>query len=164
MVGLEPLRQLVDDRQHPVVLAGEDLPLEQVHRLGEAGRLEQTTVIGVVPVLEELRAQLVPLDEETALVVGGEVHRADHPVAPAPGQPGLGRIEQRSRDLGVVRALEEAEQPPLVSLELVQALVDVGADPADRLIATPGEEVLRLGVLEERVPAAVEVALALGDQ
>jgi hypothetical protein len=123
-----------------VVLAGEDLPLEQVHRLGEPGRLEQTTVIGVVSVLEELRAQLVPLDEETALVVGGEVHRADHPVAPAPGQPGLGRIEQRSRDLGVVRALEEAEQPPLVSLELVQALVDVGADPADRLIAPPGEE------------------------
>jgi hypothetical protein len=40
----------------------------------------------------------------------------------------------------------------------------VGADPADRLIAAPGEKVLSLGVLEERVLAAVEMALPLGDQ
>jgi hypothetical protein len=73
-------------------------------------------------------------------------------------------VSQGGGDFGIVLALEEAEQAPLVSLEAVQALVDVGADPADRLIAAPGEEVLGLGVLEERVLAAVEVTLALGDQ
>ena len=41
-------------------------------------------------------------------------------------------------------------------LELVEAVIDVGADPPDRLSVAPGEEVLRLRVLEERVARAVE--------
>ena len=56
--------------------------------------------------------------------------------------------------LGVVLALEEAEQAPVVALELVEVAVDVGGDAADRLAVAPGEEVLGLGVLEERVLAS----------
>ncbi len=42
--------------------------------------------------------------------------------------------------------------------------IHVSGDPAHGLMAAPGQEVLRLGVLEERVALAVQVALALGDQ
>ena len=71
---------------------------------------------------------------------------------------------ERRGDLGVVLALEEPELPPVVVLELVEALVDLGADPADDAAAAAGQEVLGVGVLEERVAAPVEVALALADQ
>ncbi len=117
-----------------------------------------------MPVLEDLRAQLVAGDEQPALVVGGEVERADHVVAAALAQPAAGRLEQRGGDLGVVLALEEAEHAPVVVVELVEALVDLGGDPADDAVAAAGQEVLGLGVLEERVLAPVEVALALADQ
>ena len=120
--------------------------------------------MGVVPVLEHLRHQLVAFDEQPALVVGGEVHRAKDPVSPALVQPGLGGVEQRSGDRRVTLGLVEAEQPPLVVLELVQPMIDVGGDPPDRLAVTPGQEVLGLGVLEERVAAPVEVAAPFGDQ
>jgi hypothetical protein len=96
---------------------------------------------------------LVALDQHAALVVGREVHRADHPVAPALAQPALGGAEQRRGGLGVVLALEPAEQAPVVALELVEVAIDVGADPPDGAPVAPGEEVLGLGVLEERVLA-----------
>src|SRR6202043_2748716 len=40
--------------------------------------------------------------------------------------------------------------------ELVEAVVDVRADPPDRLPVAPGQEVLRNGVGEERIAPAVE--------
>ena len=134
------------------------LPHVEVHRLGEAGAiaLEQPLVVGVVPALEDHRRAVVALDEQAALVVGREVHRADHPVAAALAQPRRGGLEQRAGDLRVVLALEEAEQPPVVALELVEVAVDVGADPAHELSVPPGQEVLGLGVLEERVLLPVE--------
>ena len=54
--------------------------------------------------------------------------------------------------------------PQSLSWKLVEALVDLSGDPADDPAAALGEEVLGVGVLEERVAAAVEVALALADQ
>ena len=90
-------------------------------------------------------------DQDADLVVGREVHRADHPVAPALAQPSLGGVQQRTRRLGVVLALKPAKQAPLVVLELVEVPIDVGADTTDRPPVAIGEEVLRLGVLEERV-------------
>jgi hypothetical protein len=80
VLGLEPVGEVVDDGQDAVILGGEDLPLEQVHRLGQAVPLEQPGVVRVVPVLEDLRAVLEPLDEQLALVVGAEVERAHHAV------------------------------------------------------------------------------------
>src|SRR3954447_3559865 len=43
-------------------------------------------------------------------------------------------------------------------------MVHLGADAPHRLAVAPGQEVLGLGVLEERVPGAVEVLLALRDE
>ena len=107
-----------------------------------------------MPVLEDHRPELVALDQEPDLVVGGEVHRPEQPLAAARPQPLLGGGEQRLGDLAVVDRLEEAEHPVLAALVLVPAAVELGGDPADRLAVALGEEVLGLGVLEERVLAA----------
>ena len=60
------------------------------------------------------------------------------------------------RSLLVVLTLEKAEQAPLVVLKLVEAVVDMGADPPDRTPVAPGEEVLGLGMLEEGVARRLE--------
>ena len=115
--------------------------------------LEQLPVVGVVPALEDQRLALVALDQQAALVVGGEVHRA-RPCGRGRARAASPRPRRAARrPPRVVLALEEAEQPPVVVLELVEVAVDVGADPAHRLAVAPGEEVLGLGVLEERVLA-----------
>src|SRR5205823_4834085 len=57
--------------------------------------------------------------------------------------------------------LEEAEHAPVVGLELVEVVIDLGRDPPDRAAVAPGQEVLRLGVLEERILVAVEELAAL---
>ena len=71
-----------------------------------------------MPVLEDLRLELVALHEQTALVIGREVKWTDHAIPLALAQPRLGGIEQRPRHLGVTFALEEAEQAPAVVLKL----------------------------------------------
>jgi hypothetical protein len=107
---------------------------------------------------------LVTLDQQTALVVGREVHRADHPVAPALAQPTLRGVQQRTGSLGVVLTLEPAEQAPLVVLEAVEVPIDVRADPPDCPAIAPGEEVLRFGVLEEGVLLPVQPLLDVHQQ
>ena len=118
-----------------------------------------------MPVLEDLRAQLVAVDEQAALVVEREVHRPDRVVAAGARAASSPAASSSARgDLRVVLALEEAELPPVVLMDLVEARVDLGGDPADDPVAAASEEVLGVGVLEVRVAAAVEVALALADQ
>ncbi len=141
-----------------------EAPLVEVHRLRQSVALEQVRVVGVVPVLEDLRPELVALHEQPAFVVGREVERADHVVALALAQPAEGGVEQGLGDRRVVLALEEAELPPVVALHLVEAIVDLGRDPADDPAVAAGQEVLGLGVLEVGVVLAVEVAPALADQ
>ena len=117
-----------------------------------------------MPVLEDHRRSLVALDQDPDLVVGGEVHRAED-AAPALVAGPLGRgTQQRRGDLGVLGGLEEAEHRVAATLGLVPAPVDLGGDTADRLAVALGEEVLRFGVLEERVLAAVEELHPLEDQ
>ena len=91
---------------------------------------------------------LVALDQEPALVIGGEVHRAEQPLAAALADPILGGPEQGFEDLGVVLGLDEAELTVLAALELVPAAVDLGGDPPDGLAVSPGEEVFGIGMLE----------------
>ena len=119
--------------------------------LRHPGALDQPRVVAVGPVREDDRRALEALDEHAALVVHREVHRADHAVAPARAQPALGGGQQRRGGLRVVLALEEAEQAPGVVLELVEDAVDLRGDAPDRAAVAPGEEVLGLAVLEERV-------------
>ena len=76
----------------------------------------------------------------------------------------LGGRQQRLGRLRIVLALEEAEHAPLVMLELVEVTVDVRGDPPNRPAVAPGQEILGLGVLEERVALTVEEALALEQQ
>ena len=103
-----------------------------------------------MPRLADHRLELEALDQHAALVVHREVHRADHPVAPALAQPAGGRVEQRPHHLDVVLQLEEAEHAPGVPLVLVEGAVDLGADAAHHAPVAPGQEELRLAVLEER--------------
>ena len=74
------------------------------------------------------------------------------------------RRAERRGDLAVVDRLEEAEHRVAAALVLVPALVDLGADPADRLAVALGDEVLGLGVLEVGVLPAVEELHPLEDQ
>ena len=87
------------------------------------------------------------------------VHRAEHPVAATLAQPAPGGLQQRARCLGVILALKPPEHAPLVVLEAVEVLVDMRADPPDRLPVAVSEEILRLGVLEKRVLARIEALL-----
>ena len=91
---------------------------------------------------------LVAGDQHADLVVGREVHRADHPVPAALAQPAHRGIQQRARRLGIVLALEPPEQTPSVALKLVEVLIDVRADTPDRPPLAIGKEILRLRVLE----------------
>ena len=118
-----------------------------------------------MPVLEDLGPALEALDQQAALVVGGEVHRADHAVAPPLAQPGLGGREQ-----GVRRPRwssshsKKPNRPQSLSWNSLKPAVDVRGDPPDRLAVAPGQEVLGLRVQEEGVVLAVQMPLALRDQ
>jgi hypothetical protein len=140
------------------------LPHVEVHGLSQAPSLQQFQVVGVVPALEDQRLALVALDQQAALVVGREVHRADHAVAAPVAQPVPRGVEQGRGRLGIVLALEEPEQAPVVALELVEVMVDVGADPPDRLPVAQRQEELGLRVVEERILPAIEECPALGDE
>ena len=64
-----------------------------------------------MPSLEDLGLAVVALDQQAALVVGGEVHRADHPV-PAPlGEPGMRGREQRPATSGSFSASKNPNRP-----------------------------------------------------
>src|SRR3954447_24107591 len=104
-----------------------------------------------------------------APVFGVVVLRAAHPARPPPpppalAQPGLGGVHEGARGLGIVLALEEAEQPPGIVLELVEVAVDVRRDAPDHVPVAQRQEELDLGVLEERVLGRVDVLLALEAQ
>ena len=120
--------------------------------------------MGRVPRLEDHRGLVIALDQQPDLVVGREVHRAQHPLAPPLGEPGGGRVDQGAGDRGVILGLEEAEHAVVAALKLVPAAIEVGGDPPDHLALALAQEVLGLGVLEERVLGAVQELAALKAQ
>ena len=87
VLGLDLRGHPPDRVAHARAAADVQAPHQQVHRLLEPLALEQRLVVGVVPGREDDRRALVALDQQAALVVGREVHRADHPVAAALAQP-----------------------------------------------------------------------------
>ena len=58
--------------------------------------------------------------------------------------------------LGALLHLQEAEHPPVVALEVVERVVDLGADPTHDSAVAPGEEQLGVGVLEVGVEVPAE--------
>ena len=114
-----------------------------------------------MPCLADHRLELEALDQHAALVVHREVHRADHAVAPALGEPGGRRVEQRAHHLDVVLQLEEPEHAPGVALVLVERAVDLSADAAHHPPVATGEEQLGLAMLEERARTRTQEQLTL---
>src|SRR3954451_21310514 len=117
-----------------------------------------------MPRLEDVGMAVIAFDQQPALVVGGEVHRADQAVAAMRTHPLLGGAEQRLEDRRVVLGLDEAELPIAAALELVPAAVDLCGDPPDGLALSPGQEVLGLSMLEVGVLLLVQELLALEDE
>jgi hypothetical protein len=109
----------------------------------------------------EDRVKLEPIDQDSRLVVHGEVHRADQPIASAGAHPPRGGVQQRFQNLGIVLELEEAEVPPAHPPMLVESAVDLRSDPAHDSPPAPREEVLRLGMLEVRIQPAGQELVAL---
>ena len=114
-----------------------------------------------MPRLADHRLELETLDQDAALVVQGEVHRAEHLLATARRQPPLGCPEQRLEQLLVVLELQEAEHARPAVVEAVVRVVDLGAHTADDASAAARQEVLGLAVLEVgvQVPAQEDPAL-----
>ena len=121
VLRLQLLGEIPDDRHDLVAADDVELPHERVHGLLEPGALAQPLVVGRVPGLADHRLALESLDQDAALVVHREVHRADHAVAATLAEPGRRGVEERPRHLGVVLELEEAEHAPGVVVEVVEA-------------------------------------------
>src|SRR5215211_4055983 len=164
VLWLELVRQLPDHRQHLVTLGHVQLPHVEVHRLRQPGRLAQLAVVGRMPGLLYHRLALVALDQHPGLVVHREVHRPDHSVAATRAQPALGRLQQRVERLVVPFELEEAEHAPSAPVEIVEGVVDLGAQPAHHAALAAGQEQLGLGVLEVGVEARTQEQPALQAQ
>jgi hypothetical protein len=158
---LEVVRELEDDREHLRAVRNLQLPHERVDLLGEAGLLAQALVVRRLPGLADHRLALEAIDENAALVVDREVHRADHAIAAVGRQPARRGVEQRRQDLGVVLELEEAEHAPAVAVEAVEGVVVLGGDPAHHAAVAQGQEQLRGAVLEVGVPPLGEKGVAL---
>src|SRR5438034_11807145 len=83
-------------------------------------------------------------------------HRSAHHPEVLAREPTGGRVEQGIRHHLLVHALEEAiEADPIAMLAGVGVVLD-GGDAADRAAVPDGEEILRLGVLEEGILARRE--------
>ena len=149
---------------HAVAARDVQAPHVQVHRLLHARVLEQTLVVGVMPRAQDDRTVLVTGDEQPDLIVGREVRRTDHAITTPLAQPPPGRVKQSARRLGIVLALKPPEQAPVVVLELVEVVIDVGTDPSHRPSVAVGQEVLGAGVLEPGVLALIEPFLQVHQQ
>ncbi len=91
------------------------------------------------------------VNEETDLAIGGEVHRAADPVQTAFPDPALGGRQKGRRDLGVIFALEEAEEPGAFVPVAVVLVVDVGAYAANDAAVLVCQEQLDIRMLVEGV-------------
>src|SRR5215211_7287750 len=167
MLGARLLGGLLDELVELIALLERvqpQIPHEEVHRLVKAVRLQVLGVVRRVPGLEDQRWLVEAVDQEPALIVGGEVHRAEH-AAPSPlPKPCRGRVHECADHLGIVLGLEETEHPVVSPLELIPTRIDLRRDPPDHLAVALGEEVLGLRVLEIRILALVEEVAALKAQ
>src|SRR3954467_11992399 len=158
------LGDLPDHRRDVRALVDLQAPHVEVDPLRHPRALGQVLVVGVLPRLLDHRLALEAVDQDARLVVHREVERPDDLAAVTLAQPPLGGRGEPAGGVVVVLALEEAEQPPVVPLVVVEVAVDLGADAADRLAAPPGDEQLGVTVVEERVLLAAQELLALEDE
>ncbi len=90
-------------------------------------------------------------DQQAGFLVDVEVEwpaRAAHAVV---AQPAFGVLEQGVEDLGPVRRLDRAEEAGGILVAIEVQLVDLGADPADRLTIGAGQPGAPAGMAKERI-------------
>ena len=136
---------------------GVDVVGEQVLGLGVALRLQPGREIGPRMAHHHRGRAVEALDQQAAFVVDRQAERPGDPPQAACPEPALGRRRQQREHLGVVHGIEEAELAGGVVVALEMAAVDLGADPADRLRAAPGDPVLDLDRAQEWVLRLVQM-------
>ena len=138
--------------------------LDVVDLLGEAQRLEQPGIIGVVVVAGDGRQLVEALDQHPLGVEVAEAVRAGHGLQAQLPRPVLGGGEQGGGDLGVVDAVEPAEAQVLRLVLLVGGVVVDGGDAARQFAFLISHEQLAVGVLESRVLLPVKYLQLVADQ
>ncbi len=126
-------------------------------RLGEleAVRLQLLCVVGRVVGHHDRRRIVEPLHEQAGLLVGGEAHRAAHPVQPALAKPGGRRVQEGRGCLVVAPTLVEAEEPGVLALIFDVTPVVYRRYSAHRAAVSQGQERLSLGVVVKRMPLRI---------
>ena len=116
MARLDLVGELPDHRVDLVAAGDVQLPHQQVHRLDQAGALEQLRVVAVRPGREDQRRPLVALEQHAALVVGGEVGRA-RPSGRSPARAATARRGRAAprRPPGPRSHSKKPNQPQLLS-------------------------------------------------
>ncbi len=126
-------------------------PTPQVHGLLPPGVDPEVLVVPRVLGSEDHRRVLEALDQQAALVVGGERRRSDALLDALGVRPPAGGVEQGGGRLGVVEGLEEPDPRPRLVLELVELVVDARADATDGLAVPVGHPQRRVLVVVGRV-------------
>src|SRR5206468_4171295 len=103
-------------------------------------------------------------DQETALLVGGVRRGPAHDLHPARGEPARGGAEQGIGDRPIVLALEAAEEPDPIVVELVVRVIDDRLDAPHRTAVAPGQEERTVGMTEEWVARPVEQLAVLAPE
>ena len=103
--------------------------------------------------------------QQARLFPDGERDRPEHLGHALAAQPVLRRLDQRGGRRGIL-GFEQAEiagaRPhALLGRHGERQLIDMRADPARDFVATPGEEILMLGMFVERVLARRQQAIHL---
>jgi len=102
------------------------------------------------------------VDEHPALMIRGGIHRAAHGVESAGAKPSFGGCEEGVRDLLVIPAFKESEEPDAVRMKLVVRAILDGGDSADGLPISDREKERTIGLSVKRVGFSVE-GVAHGD-
>ena len=149
--------QLEHHRHDLVLLVDPDLAHQHVDRLAHVGPFHQADVVGVGPGLADQRLAVVALDQDAALVVHREVHRPDQAVAVALAQARPRR--RRAARLAASGSSSTSKKPNSPQRLSWYSFMSRSMCALIRPTSRPsrhGEEVLRLGVLEEGVLLLVE--------
>ena len=118
-----------------------------------------------MPGLLDHRLAVEALDQQAALVVHREVHRADHVVAPVRAQPRAAAASSSGgRMSGASSSSRKPNMPQRWPWKRVELVVVLGRDPAHDAPVALGQEQLRVAVREERVLAAHQEDPALQPQ
>src|SRR5690606_16318591 len=130
--------------------------------------LDPAAIERAVVAEHDRRRRLETLDQQPRLVPDRNRQWAERARHALPAQPILGRGDQRPRAVLILGL----EQPPIAGAGAhalfgglrERKFVDMGRDAADRAAVPPGEEELRLAMLEPRILARREQAVNLSLQ